>query len=237
MALIKCKECGAEVSEHAKKCPHCGAVITVAKSQVKNKRAKSMWIWCVTALIIILGCVIFYQMQSSKTEKDNSDNTTISATKETDSDPINILSLCYFDSEDGVMEIKKANQLSQSLDELKFQKTSETESEIDFGGDDYTDLRKIRNCTYERGNGQNYIKVKIDGIDTEYDQITNGYIEIVFSDKSLTDAFLSDAEQNHFTKISPNTYQGPKYDTVFWTGADIESDGNTIIIRKRNDGE
>lgn len=27
MALIKCKECGQEVSDHAKACPHCGAKI------------------------------------------------------------------------------------------------------------------------------------------------------------------------------------------------------------------
>lgn len=74
MALIKCKECGADISEHAKRCPHCGAVITVAKSQVKNKRAKSMWIWCVTALIIILGCVIFSLMQSPKTKKSDNGN-------------------------------------------------------------------------------------------------------------------------------------------------------------------
>lgn len=237
MALIKCKECGAEISEHAKKCPHCGVVINSVDNKALKRPTKSILIWSVVSVIIVLGCVVFYLMQSPKAEKADNDNITISATNETDFDPINILSLCYFDSETGVMEIKKAAQLSQSLDKLKFQKTSETESEIDLGGDDYTDFRKIRNCTYERGNGQNYIKIKIDGIDTEYDQITNGCIEIVFSDKCLTDAFLSDAEQNHFTKISPNSYQGPNYDTVYWTGADITVDGNTIIIRKRNHGD
>ena len=152
--------------------------------------------------------------------------------------PIDVLSLCLFDAEEDVMDIKKVSQLIQSLEELKFQKTSETESEIDFAYDDsYTDFRKIKNCTYERGDGRDYIKIKIEGIDEEYDIIRNGYIEIIFSDKNLVKEFLSDAENNHFTKVSSNSYQGPKYDEVYWTGADIEVDGNTIVLRKRYHGD
>lgn len=237
MALIKCKECGADISEHAKKCSHCGVVITSANSHGQNKRSKSMWIWCVSAVIIVLGCVVFYLMQPTKTESTDIDNITTSVNNDVES-PIYILSLCFFDTDFEIMDIKKVSQLVQSLEELEFTKSSETETEIDFAADDsYTDFRKIKSCTYERGEGQNYIKVKITGIDSEYDIIRDGFVEIVFTNKNLVNAFLTDAESNNFTKVSPTSYQGPKYDTVYWTGADIEIDGNTIIIRKRNHGD
>jgi len=238
MALIKCTECGAEISEHAKKCPHCGVVIAPTTSHGQNNRSKSIWIWSILSVIIILGCIVFYLMESPKTENTNNGNITTLANNNEAELPIDVLSFCYFSTDEEVMDIKKVSQLLQTLQELNFKKSSEAETEIDFAADDsYTDFRKIKSCTYERGEGQNYIKVKITGIDSEYDIIRDGYIEIVFTNKNLVNAFLTDAESNNFTKVSPTSYHGPKYDTVYWTGADIEIDGNTIIIRKRNHGD
>ncbi len=98
MALIKCKECGAEISEHAKKCPHCGLVITSAKSHVQNKRTKSKWIWCITALIIVLGCAVFYLMESAKTRKASNDN--ILGTETSNQAEVNTISEQYVDIND-----------------------------------------------------------------------------------------------------------------------------------------
>ncbi len=41
MAIIKCIECGHDVSEYADKCPNCGCPITVIKNnQIKNIETK-----------------------------------------------------------------------------------------------------------------------------------------------------------------------------------------------------
>ena len=243
MALIKCPKCGADISEYAKTCPHCGVDINVTQSTTRKKasRKKGLVLYiCAVVVFAILGILfMFYKETSTGVVEDNKvvEDTDTSVISQ-DFAPIDVLSFCFFDAEVKVMDIKKVSQLIRSLEELKFQKTSETESETDFATDDsYTDFRKIKNYTYERGDGQNYIKVKIEGIDDEYDIVRNGNIEIVFSDKKLANTFLSDAENNHFTKVSSNSYQGPKYDEIYWTGTDLEVDGNTIVLKKRYHGD
>jgi len=47
MGLIKCKECGKEISDKAQKCPHCGA-ITVHEAK------KTIWI----AVFTIIGFIV-----------------------------------------------------------------------------------------------------------------------------------------------------------------------------------
>lgn len=241
MALTKCPECGQQVSDRAKKCPHCGVDLNVTLSATRNKTSRKKWfLLSICAVAVFAIIVILFMFNRETSAGVTEDNIVVENTSDITQDfaPIDVLSLCLFDAEEDVMDIKKVSQLIQSLEELKFQKTSETESEIDFAYDDsYTDFRKIKNCTYERGDGRDYIKIKIEGIDEEYDIIRNGYIEIIFSDKNLVKEFLSDAENNHFTKVSSNSYQGPKYDEVYWTGADIEVDGNTIVLRKRYHGD
>lgn len=53
MAMTKCKECGKEVSDKAKVCPHCG---------VKNPgvKASDMFIGAVTLVAIIWGAIWFF---------------------------------------------------------------------------------------------------------------------------------------------------------------------------------
>lgn len=37
MALIKCTECGCELSEYADKCPKCGCPTNIILDNIKNK--------------------------------------------------------------------------------------------------------------------------------------------------------------------------------------------------------
>ena len=53
MALIKCKECGKEISEDARKCPYCGC----PKYTVKMSK-KAMIILRVIGIIILVGFII-----------------------------------------------------------------------------------------------------------------------------------------------------------------------------------
>ena len=51
MALIKCPECGKEVSDTAKKCPNCGYVIK--KSKFENPKVKKIMLIVICALVVI----------------------------------------------------------------------------------------------------------------------------------------------------------------------------------------
>jgi len=61
MALIKCPECGKEVSENAASCPNCGrpikATMTINEdgSQTSVRR---LWIIILIAVILIIGLII-----------------------------------------------------------------------------------------------------------------------------------------------------------------------------------
>lgn len=60
MALIKCNECGAEISEHAKKCPKCGAT-TISLERVKsNKKSKTIFFvsLVIVAILLTLGAIL-----------------------------------------------------------------------------------------------------------------------------------------------------------------------------------
>jgi uncharacterized membrane protein YvbJ len=70
MALIKCYECGAEISEAAKSCPHCGAPQPRPQSQMeqfmentpqepqKPKKAKDWKYYLELIGSIILGIIV-----------------------------------------------------------------------------------------------------------------------------------------------------------------------------------
>lgn len=53
MALVKCKECGKEISEDARKCLHCGC----PKHTVKMSK-KVMMILRVIGIIVLIGFII-----------------------------------------------------------------------------------------------------------------------------------------------------------------------------------
>lgn len=55
MALIKCEECGKEISEQASICPNCGAKTDIAKKQKENIITALI----IAVLILIIGLFIF----------------------------------------------------------------------------------------------------------------------------------------------------------------------------------
>ena len=57
MAIIKCSECGKEISDSATKCPHCGC-LTISGKKGVNLLQQS--IWSIMAIVcIILGCILY----------------------------------------------------------------------------------------------------------------------------------------------------------------------------------
>lgn len=134
------------------------------------------------------------------------------------------------------MDIRKGSAILNTLEKLKFRKISEKTHKEDFGDGDRTDMRNIKNYIYERGEGQNHIKVQIEGIDLQDNEIL-GRIKITFSDNTSINNFISDAQKNGFSKVSSKSYRGLGYRKIYWTGADLEVNGNTIIIVHRCDGE
>ena len=86
MALIKCSECGKEVSDKAKNCPHCGmpineikassgksVAITISSSQSKEKKKRMptwVWILIVVASLLIVGGIVIFCFTSKSTDTD-----------------------------------------------------------------------------------------------------------------------------------------------------------------------
>lgn len=69
MALIKCLECGKEISDKADKCPSCGCPVETQKSEREkknksNKKAKKSFLLTVTFSIIILAIIIIYVLKA-----------------------------------------------------------------------------------------------------------------------------------------------------------------------------
>ena len=53
MSLIKCRECGKEISDKAKSCPHCGSPTFFAEEENKDN-------WkSIGLVVLIIGGVIF----------------------------------------------------------------------------------------------------------------------------------------------------------------------------------
>ena len=63
MALVKCKECGKEISTKADKCPHCGAPI--------KKSANIGCLGSAIAIILILMIIVQVSECSEKRSKQN----------------------------------------------------------------------------------------------------------------------------------------------------------------------
>lgn len=68
MALIKCSECGKQISDKAKKCPHCGASNKIQSRKKDNKNILPIIICLLLAFLLIGGGIFAYQVL-----KDNND--------------------------------------------------------------------------------------------------------------------------------------------------------------------
>lgn len=75
MALIKCKECGKEISDQATSCPNCGA-----KLQTEEQKL----IVIVVAIIIIIVSIYFMFKGTSKLLNSDSDDSRLKYDKEND---------------------------------------------------------------------------------------------------------------------------------------------------------
>lgn len=68
MALIKCSECGKQISDKAKKCPHCGSSNKIQSRKKDNKNILPIIICLLLAFLLIGGGIFAYQVL-----KDNND--------------------------------------------------------------------------------------------------------------------------------------------------------------------
>lgn len=98
MALIKCSECGADISEKASACPKCGCPLAVTKqviSDAKKKKRKKIFIFLTVALtiIIILLVGIFFVKYNN-----NPGNTAVRLIKKDFGNNISVDSI-YYNSE------------------------------------------------------------------------------------------------------------------------------------------
>ena len=67
MALIKCVECGADISDKAELCPHCGCPTADSiENKRKNMKRKIRKICIPIVVIVIIGCIILGSMVGIK---------------------------------------------------------------------------------------------------------------------------------------------------------------------------
>lgn len=58
MALIKCRECGSEISSRAESCPHCGAKTRFGLNE-SSKKEKSV-VTVILILVSVVGSILFF---------------------------------------------------------------------------------------------------------------------------------------------------------------------------------
>lgn len=69
MALIKCSECGKEISDKAVTCNGCGAPIKKLKFKVKNRFIH--WLPLITSIVIFMVIIILYAILDIKAYSNN----------------------------------------------------------------------------------------------------------------------------------------------------------------------
>lgn len=57
MALIKCRECGNEISSRAESCPHCGAKTRFGMNESERKQNSTLSV--ILTLISVVGTILF----------------------------------------------------------------------------------------------------------------------------------------------------------------------------------
>lgn len=70
MALIKCPECGKEISDTVKSCPHCGYKIKISKT--KNSRMRIMY--AIIVIILVIGIIVLTAYFVINNKKESIDN-------------------------------------------------------------------------------------------------------------------------------------------------------------------
>ena len=60
MTLIKCSECGKEVSDKATNCPNCGAPVNRTNIDKEITAGKKVAIFCIVILLIAIICAFVF---------------------------------------------------------------------------------------------------------------------------------------------------------------------------------
>ena len=68
MALIQCSKCGKQISDKAKKCPHCGTNNKISNNKKSNK--KILFIVIFILLIVLVGSLFTYHLIKNNNNKD-----------------------------------------------------------------------------------------------------------------------------------------------------------------------
>lgn len=69
MALIKCTECGKEISDQAVACPECGFLIKKEKRKKSGRKVVLIAIAVIVAILVVLGAIVLIQGNTKKQEK------------------------------------------------------------------------------------------------------------------------------------------------------------------------
>lgn len=69
MALIKCPECGKEISDQAVACPECGFLIKKEKRKKSGRKVVLIAIAVIVAILVVLGAIVLIQGNTKKQEK------------------------------------------------------------------------------------------------------------------------------------------------------------------------
>ena len=75
MALIKCPECGKEISNSANKCPHCGYTIkSIGKTISTNKKNITVAVIAVAVVLFVILCFNVFSRPNIKMDDFNTEN-------------------------------------------------------------------------------------------------------------------------------------------------------------------
>ena len=81
MALLKCKECGKEISDTAKTCPHCGAKLSKGVGCLGIALTIIGILFCLSLLLIVIGQINQNNNRSAKLVESESNISALSAIK------------------------------------------------------------------------------------------------------------------------------------------------------------
>lgn len=70
MALIKCSECGKEISSNAKNCPNCGNPVNKGEFHKELATAKKVAIFIIVLIILFIISIPIYKSYMRKVSED-----------------------------------------------------------------------------------------------------------------------------------------------------------------------
>lgn len=62
MAIIKCKECGGNVSDKAYSCPHCGYILDYEREAKKKRAVSGLAKMALVCIALIIGIMVLIEI-------------------------------------------------------------------------------------------------------------------------------------------------------------------------------